>query len=68
MRDNNQCCFGDLSNIKYFDQMDVRMMGSHTVDYSHGVFRMGGILRVEPQNAIRGPQFPVFSLQADYAQ
>ena len=42
MRDNNQCCFGDMSTIKYYDQMDVNMVGSRRVDYRQGVFRMGG--------------------------
>lgn len=67
VRDNNQCCFGSLADVKYFDQMDVHMVGSKTVDYSDGIFRMGGILTVQPENAIRGPQFPVFTLKADYA-
>ena len=67
VRDNNQCCFGDLSSIKYFDQMSVDMVGSRTVDYSQGILRMGGILKVEPQNVTRGPMAPVFSLRADYA-
>jgi hypothetical protein len=67
VRDNNQCCFGDLSKINYFDQMYVDMAGSQTVDYSTGVFRMGGILKIEPQNARRVSAAPVFSLRADYA-
>jgi hypothetical protein len=67
VRDNNQCCFGDLSTVKYYDQMLVTMAGSRRVDYSDGVFRMGGILKVEPENAVGRPLAPVFSLQADYA-
>jgi hypothetical protein len=67
VRDNNQCCFGDLSKINYFDQMYVNMVGSQTVDYSQGVFRMGGILKIEPQNLGRGTSASVFSLKADYA-
>jgi hypothetical protein len=67
VRDNNQCCFGDLSTIKYYDQIDVDMVGSRRVDYDQGVFRIGGVLRVEPQNLALGPQKPVFSLKADYA-
>lgn len=68
VRDNNQCCFGDLSKINYYDQMQVDMVGTRTVDYSQGVFRMGGVLKVVPDNLKRGPLAPVFSLQADYAQ
>jgi hypothetical protein len=68
VRDNNQCCFGDISSVKYYDQMAVDMAGSRTVDFRDGaVYRMGGILKVEPQNVGRGPLAPVFSLKADYA-
>jgi hypothetical protein len=69
VRDNNQCCFGDISSVKYYDQIAVDMVGSHTVDFENGaVYRMGGILKVEPQNVARGPLAPVFSLKADYAK
>jgi hypothetical protein len=67
VRDNNQCCFGDISTIKYYDQIDVDMVGSRRVDYHQGVFRMGGVLRVDLENLAKGPGRPVFSLQADYA-
>jgi hypothetical protein len=67
VRDNNQCCFGDISSIKYYDQIDVNMVGSKRVDYDQGIFRMGGVLRVYPENATKGPTKPVFTLQADYA-
>jgi hypothetical protein len=67
VRDNNQCCFGDLSKINYYDQMSVNMVGARTVDYSQGLFRMGGILKIEPQNLMPGSNRPVFSLSADYA-
>jgi hypothetical protein len=66
VRDNNQCCFGDLSKVYYYDQIYVEMVGSRTVDYSQGVFRMGGILKIEPQNIGRGATATVFSLKADY--
>jgi hypothetical protein len=68
VRDNNQCCFGNLSAVKYYDQVAVDMTGSRTVDFRDGdVYRMGGILKIEPQNVGRGPLAPVFSLKADYA-
>jgi hypothetical protein len=68
VRDNNQCCFGDISSVKYYDQMAVDMTGSRTVDFRDGaVYRLGGILKVEPQNVNRGPLAPVFTLKADYA-
>lgn len=68
VRDNNQCCFGDVSKIKYYDQIDVAMAGDRRVDYSQGVIRIGGTLHVEPQNAVGGARNPVFSLKADYAK
>jgi hypothetical protein len=67
VRDNNQCCFGDLSKIKYHDQIDVDMEGPLRVDYSQGVFRIGGVLKIRPENVALGPTAPVFSLKADYA-
>lgn len=67
VRDNNQCCFGSLADVKYWDQIDVRMTGSNTVDYSNGLFRMGGILKIDPERLVAGSQIPVFSLEADYA-
>ncbi|MEX0613488.1 MAG: hypothetical protein WD229_15325, partial [Pirellulales bacterium] len=67
VRDNNQCCFGDLSTVKYHDQVLVEMAGSRRLDFSDGILRMGGVLKVEPRNAARGPLAPVFSLRADYA-
>lgn len=67
VRDNNQCCFGDLSTVKYYDQVLVNMLGSRYVNYADGIFRMGGTLKVEPENARGMPLAPVFTLQADYA-
>jgi hypothetical protein len=67
VRDNNQCCFGSLSDVKYYDQIEVAMVDSKTVDYSDGIFRMHGILEVSPENAPLGPQFPVFRMKAEYA-
>lgn len=67
VRDNNQCCFGDISTIKHYDQIDVDMKGSRRVDYKQGVFKIGGVLRVEPKNLDLRPPKPVFSLEADYA-
>jgi hypothetical protein len=68
VRDNNQCCFGDLSKIKYYDQIDVLLTGDNRVDYTQGVFRIGGVLHIEPQYAAYPTGRPVFSLKADYAK
>ncbi len=54
VRDNNQCCFGDLSKINYYDQILVKMTGDHRVDFSRQVIRIGGVLHIEPQYARPG--------------
>jgi hypothetical protein len=66
VRDNNQCCFGDLSKVKYFDQIAVQITSSHRVDDTLQILRMGGILEIIPENLARGPGYPVFALRADY--
>jgi hypothetical protein len=38
------------------------------VDYSDGIFRIGGTLKVEPRFAGSLGRAPVFSLKADYAR
>lgn len=68
VRDNNQCCFGDLSAVNFFDQVAVTMAGARTVDYSTKVFRMGGKLHIRPENATNGAGLPVYTLEADHAE
>jgi hypothetical protein len=68
VRDNNQCCFGDMSKIKYYDQVLVKMTGDHRLDFSRGVFCIGGVLHIEPQYAMPGAPKTVFTLTADYAK
>jgi hypothetical protein len=68
VRDSNTCCFGDLSKVAYFDQVMVAMQDGLSVDYTTGIFRMGGVLRMQPENLARGPSWPVFMLEADYAK
>jgi len=67
VRDNNQCCFGDLSKVKWYDQMAVQITSSHRVEDTLQLLRMGGILEIHPENLDLGPGYPVFSLKADYA-
>jgi hypothetical protein len=67
VRDNNQCCFGDISDVKYYDQVLVQLTGSKTTNESGGMFRMGGKLRILPQNVHRKGH-PVFILEADYVK
>lgn len=65
VRDNNQCCFGDMNTVQFFDQVAVATVDGVTVDYSPGLFRMGGRLHIKPQNL--GSGLPVYILEADYA-
>lgn len=67
VRDNNVCCFGDLSKVNYYDQILVAMQDGLRIDYKEGTLSMGGTLRVYPQNVALGPGAPVFALEADYA-
>ncbi len=67
VRDNQQCCFGDLSKINYFDQIDVVMLGDKRVDYSQGVIRIGGTLHVR-QDGLAVGRRPTFAIQADYSK
>lgn len=48
--------------------MLVKMEGDERVDYSGGLFRMGGVLRIFPQHAGDGAPAPAFVLEADYAK
>ncbi len=68
VRDNNQCCFGDLSKVKYYDQMVVQITNSDRVDDNLQILRMGGTLEVHPENLPLGGRAPVFTLKADYAK
>lgn len=65
VRDNKVCCFGQ-SLPAYYDQIRVALRGPLRTDYSTGVFRAGGVLRIHPENVKRGLSYPVFTLEADY--
>lgn len=66
VRDNNECCFGEIDKVKYFDQMQVKLERNQTASFDLRLYRVGGTLRVNPANLGRGPEFPVYSLVADY--
>ncbi|HEX6963914.1 MAG TPA: hypothetical protein VF175_18750 [Lacipirellula sp.] len=68
VRDNAQCCYGDLSAVKYFDQMLVVMKTNERLSYRGGVFRMGGTLRLHPEFAHDTSRGPTYVLEADYAE
>ena len=66
VRDNNQCCFGDLAKVKYHDQIQVRLEKPLKADYSMGIFRVAGVLHVKPENAMTQSGPPVYSMTVDY--
>ena len=66
VRDNQQCCFGDLSKVAFHDQMAVEMVGSLRVDDSSQILRLGGTLEIRPENLRYGAGYPVYTLRADY--
>jgi len=68
VRDNNQCCFGDISTVKYYDQVFVQLADRLTTEYSGRMFRIGGVLKIFPENAASGARLPVYTLQADYVK
>ncbi len=66
VRDNNTCCFGPIDNVKYYDQVQVKLVGSLRADYAKRTYNMAGKLHVHPDNVGKGAGYPVFSLEADY--
>ena len=68
VRDNNQCCFGDQQNVKYYDQVLVEFVDNLTTDYKSGLYRIAGTLRLQPRNLLSGSQMPVYFIQADYVK
>ena len=67
VRDNQQCCFGDLSSVQYFDQVQVELGTGLTTDYHQGLFRLGGVLRVAPGDPSLGTPL-TYRLEADYVR
>jgi len=66
VRDNNECCFGALSDVKYYDQVQVKLTGGLLADYDTGIFRVAGTLKIDPRGVWPGASQPVFSLTANY--
>lgn len=66
VRDSNDCCFGDMSKVQYYDQAAVTLAKGTTVDLSSKVFRVGGRLGIRPGNVAAGEPLLVYSLEADY--
>lgn len=68
VRDSNECCFGDISTVKYFDKMDVILKPGLLTDYSSSMFRVAGKLRIVPPNAGENRLEPKYLLEADYVR
>ncbi len=65
VRDNNECCFGDASKVKFFDQIQVRLKPGMTTDFNRGLFRVGGVLEVGRADRQTGQPIK-YTLNADY--
>ncbi|MBX3432141.1 MAG: hypothetical protein KF847_02215 [Pirellulales bacterium] len=68
VRDNQQCCYGDISQVKYYDQVWVELPEKQLANYSTGVFRVHGTLQVAPELVARPTGKTVYSLQADFVE
>lgn len=68
VRDSNECCFGDISTVKYYDKMDVILKPNLLTDYSSSMFRVAGKLHIDPPNRLKGEVDPKFRLEADYVK
>ncbi len=68
VRDSNECCFGDQSKVKYYDQVLVTMVGSKMANDSRRLLRVGGTLHSDPNSLRQGLNRPVYTLEADYLQ
>lgn len=67
VRDNQQCCFGDLSKVKFFDQIQIDLDPGLTTDFNRGMFRVGGVLSVGPGDPAIGSPL-TYKLAADYVK
>ena len=65
VRDNNECCFGK-NEPAYYDRIQVILEGDLRADYSRGMFKVGGTLRIKPGAASAGPEQAVFTLEGDH--
>lgn len=68
VRDNNECCFGDMNKVQFYDQVDIDLIKGNTIDMTRAVVRVGGELTVRPGNPRKGEPALVYGLQADYIQ
>lgn len=67
VRDNQQCCFGDLSKVQFFDQIQVQLGPGMTTDYYTGIFRLGGVLKIGPGDPSIGTPI-TYVMDANYVK
>ncbi|MEO0529944.1 MAG: hypothetical protein AAF266_05120, partial [Planctomycetota bacterium] len=67
VRDNEQCCFGDLSKVQFFDQIQIDLEPGLTTDFNRGIFRVGGQLTVGRGDPSMGTPL-TYKLAADYVK
>lgn len=68
VRDSGECCFGDLSSVKYYDKMIVQVNQGVKAEYSGGMFRVAGKLTIVPANPTNGILEPGYVLEAEMVQ
>lgn len=67
VRDNNECCFGDMSKVNFFDQIQVELAPGMTTDFNRGLFRVGGLLTTGRGDREAGTPL-TYKLAADYVK
>ena len=65
VRDSAECCFGDISSVKYFDKIIVNVNSGVKTEYSGGLFRVAGKLSIVPANPAKGIREPEYVLHAE---
>jgi len=66
VRDNNECCFGKLEDLNFFDQVQVRLRPPLLTDYHERIYKVAGKLKIDPDAHRQGQ--PVYTLTADRLQ
>lgn len=65
VRDSAECCFGDISSVKYYDKMMVQINPGVQAEYSGGMFRVAGKLTIVPADPGHGVLLPGYVLEAE---
>lgn len=64
VRDDQECCFGDISQVKFYDQIQVKLVDNLRIDDRRSLVRVGGTLSIHPESLLQGGQV-VYFLEAD---